>query len=90
MTDKQNETLLKFPCDFTIKIFGLASDEFEAAVFGIVHKHVSNLSDRAIQSRTSENGKYLALTITIHVTSKEQLDNVYRDLSSSPQVLMAL
>lgn len=84
------ESLLTFPCDFTLKVFGLASDEFEIAVFGIVHKHIANLSDRAINSRKSENGKYLALTITVHVDSKEQLDNVYRELSSSPQILMVL
>lgn len=87
---KQSESLLKFPCDFTIKVFGNTSDEFEAAVFGIVHKHAPNFSDRAIQSRLSGNGKYCALSITVHVTSKEQLDSIYQDLSSSPQVLMAL
>lgn len=89
-TPDQNESLLKFPCDFTIKVFGLAGDEFEAAVFGIVHKQVPNLSDRAIQSRKSENGKYLALSITVHVESKAQLDAIYHALSSSPHVLMAL
>lgn len=92
MADKPtpNETLLKFPCDFTIKVFGLGTDEFETTVLMLVHKHVANLSDRAIQSRPSTNGKYRALSITVHVTSKEQLDDIYRDLSSSPHVLMAL
>lgn len=85
-----SETLLVFPCDFTIKVFGYSTDEFEAAVLMMVHKEVPNLSDRAIQSRVSANGKYRALTITVHVDSKEQLDNIYRALSSSPQVLMAL
>ncbi len=87
---QSNESLIKFPCDFTIKVFGLGSQEFESAVLMIVHKHVPNLSGRAIQSRYSENGKYLALSITVHVDSKEQLDNIYRDLSSSPHVLMTL
>ena len=93
MTDKQkpsNESLLKFPCDFTIKVFGIASDEFEAAVFAIVHKHVSNFSDRVIQSRPSEKGKYIALSINVHVDSKEQLDRIYQDLTACPLVLMAL
>lgn len=88
--DKVNETYLKFPCDFTIKAFGMATDEFEAAVLTLVHQHAPNLSDRAIQSRKSENGKYLALSITIHVDSKEQLDNIYQALSASPLVLMVL
>ncbi len=93
MTDKSNPTnqsLLTFPCDFTIKVFGIASEEFEATVLTIVHKHVPNLSDRAIQSRPSEHGKYCALTITVHVESKEQLDQIYQDLSANKQILMAL
>ncbi|MBX3709601.1 MAG: DUF493 domain-containing protein [Gammaproteobacteria bacterium] len=92
MTDKSdvNESLLKFPCDFTIKVFGLRSDEFEAVVFTIVNKQVPHLSDHAIQSRFSKNGKYQALSITLHIDSKEQLDRIYQDLSSSPHVLMAL
>lgn len=88
MTD--SESLIKFPCDFTIKVFGLANIEFEGTVFGIVRQYAPNVSDRAIQSRLSENGKYLALTITVYVESKDQLDQIYRALSSNPQVLMAL
>lgn len=93
MTDKPilpEESLIKFPCDFTLKIFGLKSDEFEATVLVIIHKHAPNLSDRAIESRPSQQGKYCALSVTIHVDSKEQLDNIYRELSASPQVIMVL
>lgn len=90
MTTTPNGSLLTFPCDFAIKVFGKATDEFEAAALSIIHKHAPNLSGRAIQSNTSENGKYKALTITIHVESRDQLDDIYRELSSSPQILMAL
>jgi putative lipoic acid-binding regulatory protein len=89
-TPENRETLLVFPCDFTIKVFGKGSEEFEAAVLMIIHKHVPNLSGRAIQTRNSETGKYTALSITVHVDSKEQLDNIYYELSSSPHVIMAL
>lgn len=90
MDKDQSESLLKFPCDFTLKIFGLGNDEFESEVLMIVNKHIHNVSDRAIQSRPSENGKYRALTITIYVENRQQLDDLYKDLSSSPHVLMAL
>jgi putative lipoic acid-binding regulatory protein len=93
MTDtlpKANRALLEFPCDFVIKVFGQSSEEFETTVLMIVHKHIPNLSDRAVQSRSSENGNYRALSITVHVESKEQLDNLYQELSASPVVLMAL
>jgi putative lipoic acid-binding regulatory protein len=93
MSDKPispEESLLTFPCEFTLKIFGLRSDEFESAVLMIIHKHVPNFSDTAIQTRPSQEGKYCALSISVHVESREQLDNIYRDLSSSPQVIMVL
>ncbi len=88
--DQSQETLLKFPCDFTLKVFGFASAEFEAEVLTIVHKHVPKLSEGAIQSRLSGNGKYLALPVTVHVDSKEQLDQIYQALSSSPKIIMVL
>lgn len=93
MTDKTTpptESLLTFPCDFTLKVFGLGTDEFEAEVLSLVHKQIPNFSERVIQSRASENGKYRALSITVHVQSKEQLDNLYRVLSTSPHILMVL
>lgn len=84
------ESLLTFPCDFTIKVFGLKSQEFEETVLMIIHKHIPSFSDTAIQSRESGKNKYVALSITVHVESKTQLDDIYRELSSSPQVLMTL
>jgi uncharacterized protein len=84
------KTLLTFPCDFTIKVFGLANDNFETTVLLIIQKYIPHLTGHTVTSRTSENGKYLALSITISAESQEQLDNIYRDLSSSPAVLMAI
>lgn len=90
MSNGPKETLLKFPCDFPIKVFGLASDEFERSVLNIIQKYVPNISNQAIKSRKSDKGNYLALTIVVHVESKIQLDQIYQELSSSPKVLMAL
>ena len=86
--DKLDNTL--YPCDFSIKVFGMAKDEFEVNVFSIIRKHIPSLRENAIQHRTSKEGKYLALTITFQASSREQLDAIYRDLTASPYVLMAL
>lgn len=88
MTEKK--TLLNFPCDFTIKVFGKTGKDFESTVFNILKKHNAPLTKPEPQSRQSENGKYLAMSVTIFVESKDQLDKIYQDLSSSPHVLMAL
>lgn len=87
---EKKDSLMAFPCDFPLKIFGLATDTFEGNVLSIIHKHVPNLSGRTFQAKKSANGKYLALSILIHVEDKAQLDALYQELSASPQVLMAL
>lgn len=89
-SENTNQSLLQFPCEFVIKAFGLASNEFETEVLTIIRHHVPDLREDALRTRASKDGKYLALTITCTVESREQIDNIYRELSANPLVLMAL
>jgi len=92
MTDKtpSTEPLLKFPCEFTIKIFGEMAPDFEQIIYDLIKPYAPNLSSGAMQSRISENGKYLSISVTLFIESREQLDNIYIALTQSPKVLMAL
>lgn len=85
-----SDTLLTFPCDFIIKIFGKADSSFEATALSIIRRHVPSFANTALSSRPSENGKYIALSVTVHVDSKSQLDSIYQELSSSPDIIMVL
>jgi putative lipoic acid-binding regulatory protein len=40
--------------------------------------------------RPSSGGKYLGLTLTVTATSREQLDELYRTLSTHPMVKVVL
>ena len=82
--------LLTFPCEFFIKVFGVATEQFENNVLAIIRQHNPDLHETAVQRRPSKDGKYLALTITLYVHSQNELDDIYRDLTASPFVLMAL
>ncbi len=82
MASKDQETLLEFPCDFPIKAMGETSAELDAAVVSIIANHIDDIDETLIQSRQSSGGKYTSITVTVHVTSKVQLDNIYRELSS--------
>jgi len=86
----ERETLLEFPCDFPIKVFGLASSEFEAAAYAIVRKHAPTLAENALTMRYSKDNKYLALTIMVKASSQAQLDAIYSELSSHPEIMMVL
>jgi putative lipoic acid-binding regulatory protein len=89
-TPEDKKSLLEFPCDFVIKIFGVDSPEFDSGVIGILTNHFSDFADSAITRRPSKDGKYVAYSISLYVHSQEQLDNIYRDLTANPLVLMAL
>jgi putative lipoic acid-binding regulatory protein len=43
-----------------------------------------------MEMRASREGKYLSLTCVVNATSREQLDELYRELSGHPQVVMVL
>ena len=83
------ETLLEFPCPFAIKAMGKNDLEFDLLVIEIVRRHVPE-DEKAVTSRPSKDGNYLAVTVLIEATSKRQLDAIYQDLTDHPQVLMAL
>lgn len=84
------ESLLEFPCNFPIKAMGEARDDFAQAMIAVVQAHVPDFDAATVEMRTSGKGNYLAITCTIRATSREQLDNLYRDLSSHPYVKIVL
>lgn len=84
------ESLLTFPCDFPIKIMGRSGETFEAEIIAIVRKHAPDLSETAISRRPSGKGNYVAVTVTVNATSKEQLDNIYMELNAHKSVVMTL
>ena len=84
------ESLLTFPCEFPIKIMGRANEDFEAEVVAIVRKYVPDLTEAAIRNRPSGKGNYIAITVTVNATSKEQLDNIYLELNAHKSVVMTL
>lgn len=89
MTERTS-SLLKFPCDYPLKVFGRPESGLEARVLEIVRRHVGDSSALDVRARPSRSGNYTALTIQFRATSRQQLDAIYQELSDSPEVLMAL
>lgn len=86
----ETESLIEFPCDFPIKIMGAARDDFAQAVATVVLAHAPDFDAATMELRASGKGNYLAVTCTVRATSRGQLDNLYRDLSSHPYVKIVL
>ena len=85
-----DESVIEFPCSFPIKMMGRDTSGFRATARALVEKHVGALDDSAVQTTQSSNGNFVSVTVTITATSQEQLDAIYKDVSSHEDVLMAL
>jgi putative lipoic acid-binding regulatory protein len=88
MTD--NESPLQFPCEFPIKAMGKSGCDLDMVVVEIVRRHVPDLSEGAVRSRASAQGKYVSVTVVVNATSRAQLDAIYQDLVECETVIMAL
>lgn len=83
-------TLIEFPCDFPIKVMGETRDDFTQTIVEVIQGHVSNFDARKIEMRASTGGKYISITCFVYVTSKPQLDDIYRALTAHPFVKVVL
>ena len=84
------DSLIEYPCDFPIKIMGAMQDAFAQTMVDVVSTYDAEFHAGKLEMRPSTKGNYLSLTITVRATSREQLDNLYRALSSHPMVKMVL
>jgi putative lipoic acid-binding regulatory protein len=88
--DQQTESLIEYPSDFPIKIMGAMHDSFAQTMVELVAQHDPEFHAGRMEMRPSSKGNYLSLTATVRATSREQLDNLYRALSSHPMVKVVL
>lgn len=86
----QQETLVEFPCTFPLKIMGAKHDEFAATILSVIQTHAPDTKAEDIVIRPSSKGNYLGATAQVFVNNKEQLDNIYRSLTSHPMVKVVL
>ena len=86
----EEQTLVEFPCSFPIKVMGETQDSFAQTIIDVIRLHDSGFDAGKVEMRASSAGKYLSLTCMVYVTSKPQLDDIYRALTSHPLVKYVL
>jgi hypothetical protein len=86
----RTESLIAYPSLFPIKVMGTKADGFVHAVTQIAEQFDPTFDASTIELRESKGGAYLGVTITVTATSREQLDALYRALTSHPMVKVVL
>ncbi len=83
-------SLIEYPSAFPIKVMGAHVEGFKEAIVAVARRFDPGFDAATVESRPSRGGNYLGLTITITATSREQLDELYRTLSTHPMVKVVL
>jgi uncharacterized protein len=81
---------IKYPSRFPIKVLGANVAGFAEAMAVIARRFDPGFDAATIEVRPSKGHKYLGLTINVTATSREQLDELYRTLSTHPMVKVVL
>ena len=90
LPDTTPPSLIIYPCEFPIKIMGTMQEGFADTIAALITSFDPQFSADKLDMRPSTKGNYLSLTATVHATSRTQLDDLYRALSSHPMVKVVL
>jgi len=90
MDDSRKDSLIEYPCRFPIKVMGAKVDGFVQALTHVAEQFDPTFDASTIELRPSKAGNYLGVTLTVTATSREQLDELYRTLSTHPMVKVVL
>ena len=88
--DPRKDSLIDYPSRFPIKVMGAKVDGFVHAVTSIAKRFDPGFDASTVELRDSKAGNSLGITITITATSRDQLDELYRTLSTHPMVKVVL
>ena len=84
------QSLIEYPSSFPIKVMGQHVPGFVEAMVHVAQQFDPGFDPATVEQRPSKAGNYLGVTLTITATSREQLDEMYRTLSSHPMVKVVL
>ena len=90
MDDADTPSLITYPSAFPIKVMGQNVDGFVAAMVAVARQFDPAFDAATVELRPSSGQKYLGVTLTVTATSREQLDELYRALSTHPMVKVVL
>jgi putative lipoic acid-binding regulatory protein len=88
--EPRKDSLIEYPSRFPIKVMGANAEGFVHAVTQIARQFDPSFDATTVELRDSKAGNYLGVTITITATSRDQLDELYRTLSTHPMVKVVL
>ena len=79
----ESQDILDFPCRFPIKAMGRREASFRALVVRIISKYARVNETTQGSEQASSAGKFVSVTVVIQADSRQQLDDIYQDLTDA-------
>lgn len=79
-------SLIEFPTDFDLKIMGAQHPDFVSEILKAIGEYDNSVNESKVKLRPSSSGNYIGATVTVHAENQNQLDNIYRAVTSHPMV----
>ncbi len=80
------EMKIKYPCQWIYKVIGLTEDAIQKAILGSVQEKEYRVSP----SNSSKTGKYCSLRLEVKVKDEDERNQVYKELTNNPDVVMVI
>jgi len=91
--EKDGFDAVEYPLDFSFKAVcetSLKEDELVEVLSSGIYQEAQHLTVKSVSSKHSSTGKYISVTLLIHISSRTDLETVYKALSSNKEVKMTL
>ncbi|CAG8998121.1 MAG: hypothetical protein CENE_00058 [Candidatus Celerinatantimonas neptuna] len=75
---------LEFPCPFTFKVMGIANETLEQEVLSVIQRLAPG--EYSPSSKLSSKGNYRSVTLSVRVTSKQHIEQLYQELGAIDDV----
>jgi uncharacterized protein len=86
----EEHSLITYPSSFPIKVMGANVAGFVDQIVDVARTFDPQFDPNTVATRSSSAGNYLGVTVTLTVTSRQQLDAIYRTLTAHPMVKVVL
>lgn len=80
--DTKFDEILEFPCEFGLRIMGLATDQLPVQVNAVLDELTPKSYKQLPGVKASSTGKYHSISYSLTVTSKDHIESLYKALSS--------
>jgi putative lipoic acid-binding regulatory protein len=91
MTDiPDNKALLTFPCRYVLKITAIAAEMTLEAVLTLLKPHIPEVAAADVAVKNSSQGKYISFSVSFTAQNQQQLDALYRDLTTHKEIVFVL